>query len=114
MQVRRRAQSFLDLLANPSAWDLRVRMGTMAKVRASWLARGGGPFACALKPGVGATCPPAWPTSGMLALLTDTRGRGAAPLPCRTRPLGPNATCLPSMQMLGGYFSDAVSAANYL
>ncbi|KAL4419606.1 hypothetical protein ABPG77_001660 [Micractinium sp. CCAP 211/92] len=45
--VRRRAQSFLDLLANPSAWDLRVRMGTMAK-------------------------------------------------------------------MLGGYFSDAVSAANYL
>lgn len=31
--MRRRAQSFLDLLANPSAWDLRVRMGTMAKVR---------------------------------------------------------------------------------
>jgi hypothetical protein len=31
--VRRRAQSFLDLLANPSAWDLRLRMGTMAKVR---------------------------------------------------------------------------------
>jgi hypothetical protein len=32
MQVRRRAQGFLDLLANPSAWDLRLRMGTMAKV----------------------------------------------------------------------------------
>ncbi|KAL4856842.1 hypothetical protein ACK3TF_002891 [Chlorella vulgaris] len=30
--VRRRAQSFLDLLANPSAWDLRLRMGTMAKI----------------------------------------------------------------------------------
>jgi hypothetical protein len=32
LQVRRRAQTFLDLLANPSAWDLRLRMGTMAKV----------------------------------------------------------------------------------
>lgn len=50
----------------------------------------------------------------MLALSTDTCGRGAAPVSCRTRLLGPNAPCLPAMQMLGGYFSDAVSAANYL
>ena len=31
-QVRRRAQSFLDLLSNPSAWDLKLRVSTMAKL----------------------------------------------------------------------------------
>jgi hypothetical protein len=34
--VRRRAQSFLDLLNNPSAWGLKVRVGTMASMLGSF------------------------------------------------------------------------------